>query len=49
MAGVQNKSENMVEAILRWLGHVERKTGEDVVIRAWKMAVSGRERYENKN
>ena len=40
--GVKHKSENNVEAILRWLGQVERKTGEDVVIRTWKMEVSGR-------
>ena len=24
------------EAILRWLGHVERKTEEDVIMRTWK-------------
>ena len=29
-------SEKIREARLRWLGHVERKTEEDVVIRTWK-------------
>ena len=31
-----NISEKMREAKLRWLGHVERKTEEDVVIRTWE-------------
>ena len=26
-------------ARLRWLGHVERKTEEDVAMRTWKMEV----------
>ena len=30
-------SENIREARLRWLGQVERKTEEDVVMRTWKM------------
>ena len=34
-AGVADVSEKIREAILRWLGHVERKT-EDVVMRTWK-------------
>ena len=29
-------SEKIREARLRWLGHVERKTEEDVVMRTWK-------------
>ncbi len=37
--GVANISEKIREAILRWLGHVERKTEEDVVMRTWKMEV----------
>ena len=36
-----NISEDMREARLRWLGHVERKTEEDVVMRRWKMEISG--------
>ena len=35
-AGVANISEKIREARLRWLGHVERKTEEDVVMRTWK-------------
>ena len=35
-----NISEKIRVAILRWLGHVERKT-EDVVRRTWKMEVGG--------
>ena len=31
----------MIEAGQRWLGHVERKTEEDVVMRTWKMEVGG--------
>ena len=38
-AGVANISEKIREA--RWLGHVERKTKEDVVMRKWKMEVGG--------
>ena len=34
--GVANTSEKMIEVRLRWLGHVERKTEEDVVMRTWK-------------
>ena len=34
--GVANISEKIREAKLRWLGHVERKTEEDVVMRRWK-------------
>ena len=34
-----NISEKIREARLRWLGHVERKTEEDVVMRRWKMKV----------
>ena len=33
--------EKIREARLRWLGHVERKTQEDVVLGTWKMEVSG--------
>ena len=40
-AGVANISQKIIEARLRWLGHVDRKTEEDVVIRTWKMEVSG--------
>ena len=29
------------KARLIWLGHVERKTEEDVVMRTWKMEVGG--------
>ena len=35
-AGVANISEKIREVRLRWLGHVERKTEEDVVMRRWK-------------
>ena len=35
-AGVANISEEIREARLRWLGHVERKTEEDIVKRRWK-------------
>ena len=34
--GVANISEKIREAKLRWLGHVERKTEDDVVMRRWK-------------
>ena len=40
-ACVTNISEKIREARLRWLGHVERKTEEDVVMRTWKMEVGG--------
>ena len=36
MAGVANISEKIREEKLRWLGRVERKTEEDVVMRTWK-------------
>ena len=39
--GVANIGENIREARLRWLGHVERKNEEDVVMRTWKMEVGG--------
>ena len=32
-AGVANTSDKLREARLRWLGHVERKTEEDVEMR----------------
>ena len=35
-AGVANISEKIREARLKWLGHVERKTEEDVVMGRWK-------------
>ena len=35
-AGVANISYRIREARLRWLGHVERKTEEEVVTRTWK-------------
>ena len=34
-----NVSEKIREAKLRWLGHVERKTEEDILMRTWKMEV----------
>ena len=37
MAGVTNISQYIRETRLRWLGHVERKTEEDVVMGTWKM------------
>ena len=40
-AGAAKISENIREAILRWLGHVERKTEEDTVMSSWKMDVGG--------
>ena len=39
--GETNKSETIREARLRWLGSVDRKTEEDVVMRRWKMEVGG--------
>ena len=39
-AGVANISENIREVRLRWLGHVERNTEEDVVMRTRKIEVS---------
>ena len=38
----------MREAILRWLGHVERRTEEDVVIRTCQMGVDTK-RWEDHN
>ena len=39
--GVANISEKIREAKLRWLGHVERQTEEDVVMGTWTMEVGG--------
>ena len=36
ISGVANISKNIREARLRWLGHVERKTEQDVVMRTCK-------------
>ena len=36
-----NISYRIREARLRWLGHVERKTEEEVVTRTWNMEVGG--------
>ena len=38
-AGVENISEKIREATLRWLGHVDRMTEEDVVTKQgrWKL------------
>ena len=44
-AGVANICEKIREARLRWLGHVERKTEEDVVMRRWKWVDT--ERWED--
>ena len=38
-AGVANMGETIREVRLRWLGHVERKTEEDIVMRTRKMEV----------
>ena len=35
MAGVENISEKIRGARLRWLGHVEGKTDEDIVMITW--------------
>ena len=40
-AGVANIRGKIREAKLRWLGHVERQTEEDVVMRTWTMEVGG--------
>ena len=40
-AGVVKISEKIIEARLRWLGHVERMIDENVVMRTWKMEVGG--------
>ena len=36
-----NIGEKIGEAILRWLGHVERNNEEDVVMMTWNTDVSG--------
>ena len=36
-AGVENITEKIREEILRWLGHLERNTEEDIVMRTWKI------------
>ena len=39
---MENISEKTRETRLRWLGHVDRKTGEDhVVMITWKIEVGG--------
>ena len=43
-----NISDDIREPRLRWLGHVERKKEEVVVMRKWKMEMS-RHRKENQN
>ena len=40
-AGVAEISENISEARLRWLGHVEKKTEQDVIMRTWKTEMVG--------
>ena len=40
-AGVANMSKKIREARLRWSGHLERKTEDEVVMRTWKIEVSG--------
>ena len=40
-ADVVNVNEKIREARLRWLRHVERKTEEDVVMRARKTEMTG--------
>ena len=42
--GVANITEKIRQARLRWLGNVERKSEEDVVMRTWKMEVVDTER-----
>ena len=37
--GVANISEEIIEARLRRLSQIDRKTDEDVVMRTWKMEV----------
>ena len=41
-----NPSEKIREARLRWFGYVERKIGEDVAMRTWKMEVGGHRKIE---
>ena len=43
---VENISEKIREARLRYLGHVKRKIEEDVVMRTWKMEVGGHRKIE---
>ena len=38
---IANISHNIREARLIWLGHVERKTEDNVVVRTWKIKVGG--------
>ena len=38
-AGVANIREKRREARLRWVGHLERNTQENVLMRTWKMEV----------
>ena len=38
------RNEDIREDKLRWLGHVEGKTEEDVVMRTWEMEVVDSER-----
>ena len=42
-AGGANTSEKIRLARLMWLGHVERNTDEDLVMRTWKMEVGALE------
>ena len=44
-----NISEKIREASLRWLGHVERKTEEDVILRTWKWIPKDRKTKTEKN
>ena len=41
-----NINEKITEAILRWLGHVERNTDEDVEMRTWRREAGGRRKIE---
>ena len=36
-AGMANISEKITDASLGWLGHVKRKTEEDVALRTWNI------------
>ena len=47
-AGVANISEEIRETRLRWLGHMERKTEEDVVMGTWKMVDKSGHRHERR-
>ena len=38
--GLLNISETIRQARLRWLGHIERRTDENVVMRSWKMELT---------